>query len=146
MPDERDRGEDPEQDGPHARQRRDDGARPQRALQLRVREALVVPGQGEPAERERRKRRVVEREDQQDHDRRVEEHHDDGEERPQDPRARPGEGDVHQPEDTCFGCRKREKAIVSRTTTPRRKIASTEPVSQSGKPVSKRSTIWLPYM
>jgi hypothetical protein len=31
-------------------------------------------------------------------------------------------------------------------TTPKRKIASTEPVSQSGNPVPKRSTIWFPYM
>src|SRR5262249_22531341 len=98
------------------------------------------------AERERRKRRVVEREDQQDHDRRVQEDDDEGEERPQEPRARSRESDVHQPEDTCFGWRKREKTTVSATTTPSRKIASTDPVSQSGKPVSKRSTIWLPYM
>src|SRR5205823_9731305 len=54
--------------------------------------------------------------------------------------------DVHQSVTTCCGCRKRENATVSSATTPIRKSASTEPVSQSGKPVPNRSTIWLPYM
>src|SRR5262249_60635593 len=109
-------------------------------------EELVVPVQREPAQREGGHVRLVEREDEQDHDRRVQEHDDQREERLQEPSAVLREGDVHQPAVTCLGWRKREKTRVRSATTTRRKIASTDPVSQSGKPVSKRSTTWFPYM
>src|SRR4029079_17612241 len=85
-------------------------------------------------------------EDQQDHDRRVQERDYEGEEHAQQPRAVLGERDVHQSATTCRGWRKRAKTTVRTATIPSRKIASTEPVSQSGKPVPNRSTIWFPYM
>src|SRR5262245_42303588 len=141
-----DRGEDAEHDGADARERSDDRAGLERASQVAVLEERAVPAEREARERERGHRRVVEREDQQDHDRRVEEHHDEAEERAQDAGAVLRERDVHQSAATWLGCRKRANTTVSTETTISRKIASTEPVSQSGKPVPNRSTIWFPYM
>ena len=143
---ERHRREQPEHDCPRAGEGRDNPARLERAFEVRVREELVVPVESEPGERERRHLRVVEREDQQDDDRRVEKHDDEGEEGPQQPRTVLRQRDVHQSSVTSPGWRKRAKTTVRIATTPRRKIASTEPVSQSGKPVLNRSTIWFPYM
>src|SRR5262249_26311686 len=100
----------------------------------------------EAAQRKRRQVRVVEREDDQDRDRRVEEHHDQREEAAQQPGAVPRERDVRHSTAACRGTRKRANATVSTITTPSRKTASTEPVSQSGKPCTKRSWIWFPYM
>ena len=142
----RDRGEHAEHDGASAGDRRDDRARLQRSLQVAVGEELVVPVKRESAQRERRQLGVVEREDQQDRDREIEEEDDEHEQRPQRDPSVPRERDVHQRAVTCRGWRKRAKTRVSTVTTPKRKIASTEPVSQSGNPVPKRSTIWLPYM
>src|SRR5207253_19918 len=143
---ERERGEDPEDDRTGAREGGDDRARLQRVAEVGVGGELAVPVEGEPRERERRDRRLVEGEDQQDHDRRVEEEHDQREEDAQDPAARGREGGVVHSAVTCRGWRKRAKTRVRTETTPSRKSASTEPVSQSGKPVPNRSTIWLPYM
>src|ERR1022692_3250389 len=145
-PDERDRGEHAEHDGAEAGKRRDDPARHQRGPEIRVGGELAVPVERKPAERERRDLRVVEREDQEDHDRRVQEDDDEGEEHPHRPGAVSRERDVHQSVATCRGWRNRAKTTVSTVTTTSRNIASTEPVSQSGKPVPNRSTIWLPYM
>src|SRR6185369_16985720 len=117
-----------------ARQGRDDRAGLQRSLQIGVREELAVPLQGEARERETRNRRLVEREDEQDHDRRVEEEHDEREEAPQEPGGVLRERDVHQRAATWPVRRKREKTTVSAATTTSRKIESTDPVSQSGKP------------
>ena len=118
----------------------------QRRAQVGVGEELVVPVQREPAQRERRQLRVVEREDQQDRDRRVEEDRRRARRTPAAARRRSARARRPSAAVTCRGCRKREKTIVSTATTPSRKSASTEPVCQSGKPVPNRSTIWLPYM
>ena len=146
VPHERERREDAEDHRAEARQGCDLRACQERALEIGIREELVVPVEREAAERERGEVRVVEREDQEQHDRRIEEDDDEGEERPQYPRRRSRERDVHQSVATCRAWRKREKTIVSRPTTTSRKSASTAPVRQSGKPVPKRSTIWFPYM
>ena len=145
-PHERDRGDDPECNRADARERRDDRTRLQRRPQVGVDDEVVVPVEREPAERERRHLRVVEREDEQDDDRRVQEDDDECEEHSQGSCPELRERDVHQSAATRRGWRNREKANVKTVTTPSRKSASTEPVCQSGKPVPNRSTIWLPYM
>src|SRR5436190_7350658 len=134
-----------ERDRAEARQRGDDRACLERPAKVAVDEELVVPVQRESREREARDRRLVEREDQQDHDRRVEEDDDEREEDAQDASAVLREGRVHQFATWPLG-RKRGKTTGSTATTPSRKSESTDPVSQSGKPVPNRSTIWLPYM
>src|SRR5204862_1543690 len=127
-----------------ARHQRDARARDERAREIRVRREIAIPLRREAAQRKRRDVGVVEREDQQDRNRRVEERHQAEEEDPQQAPAVPRESDVHY-----AGSRtrvNRAKKSVSTVTTPSRKSARTEPVSQSGKPVENRSAIWLPYM
>src|SRR5262249_52142459 len=141
-----DRCEHAEHNRADAGDRSDDRARLECPPEIGIDEELVVPVEREAAERERRHVGGVEREDHQDHDRRLEEAIYEPEQRPAENRAVLGECDVHQSAATCWGCRNRAKTTVSTATTRSRKIASTDPVSQSGKPVPNRSTIWLPYM
>src|SRR5205807_10198750 len=84
--------------------------------------------------------------DEQDHDRRVEEDDDEREEDPQQPRAVLRQCSVHYAASNCGARRNLANTSVRTATTASRKSARTDPVSQSGKPVSKRSTIWFPYM
>ena len=111
----------------------DDRARLERCMELRVREELAVPREGEAAEREGRQHRVVEREDEQDHDRRVEKDDHEDEQRSQRAASVLRQRDVHQPLATEPTWLKREKTAVSTPTTTSRKSASTDPVRQSGK-------------
>src|SRR5262249_50672680 len=110
------------------------------------REELVVPVKREPGQREDRDGGTVEGEDEEDRDRRVEEHDYEREEDAHDPSAGGRECDVHQAACASPALRKRTKTRVRTAITASRNSASTDPVSQSGNPVPKRSTIWFPYM
>ena len=143
--DEREGREHAEADGAHAGDRGDDSARLQSRLEVRVSGELPVPLEREPAERERRQLGVVEREQQEDRDRRIEEHDHEVEEDPERPQAVLREGDVHQPAATRRDLEEAGDPIRSKVTTPSKKRASTEPVCQS-RLIPKRSAISLPNM